>query len=402
MPHAPSSLMLVALAALTIPLVHCKDTKPEASPAASSASVGAASTGASAKAAASVVEPGPARPTHSGPRKVFANAPSVVAVAGASDPDGGAPAPAPTVTPASVGLPTVDFGPPGPLVMKGYPAPIGSGMDDPATVFGYSKDGAEVIACGHMGAGYGDGPPKGTELGDRCYFAAATGPTKIVGVDPDKGVVGPAFAEKITALKGGSPTHVAKGMGVLPPAVVTPWAFARDLTVEVSSDNGLRIGGRVGAEDPVFSVTVSVKPPTPDLQYSGSWNGILASPDRSELAFIGHFFCMEWCNEVSIVRLPLGRLASLIYNDTGFRHHQKKDYAGSRDLFLKATWANPSAALPPYNLACAYALTNDAVNAEKALKLAIAVGGPKVKARAPKDPDFKSVATAKWFVDLTK
>ncbi len=69
---------------------------------------------------------------------------------------------------------------------------------------------------------------------------------------------------------------------------------------------------------------------------------------------------------------------------------------------MKATWANPTAPLPPYNLACAYALTNDATNAEKALKLAIAVGGPKVKARAVKDPDFKAVVTAKWFVELTK
>jgi hypothetical protein len=30
------------------------------------------------------------------------------------------------------------------------------------------------------------------------------------------------------------------------------------------------------------------------------------------------------------------------------------------------------------------------------------VGGPKVKARALKDPDFKAVVTAKWFVELTK
>lgn len=395
---ALASFAPLVLAALATPLLHCKESKTEAPPPSPSASVAPASASAPPSAAASA-----AAPLHSGPHKVFASAPTVVAVAGASDPDGGAPAAAkPSATPASVGLPAVDFGPPGPLVMKGYPEPIGSGMDDPATVFGYSKDGAEVIACGHMGAGYSDGPPKGTELGDRCYFAAATGPTKQIGVDPDKGVVGPAFAEKIAALKAGSPAHIVKGVGVLPPAVVTTWGFAKDLTVQVSSDNGLRIGGRVGAEDPVYSVTVSVKPPTPELHYGGSWNGILASPDRSELAFIGHFFCMEWCNEVSIVRLPLGRLASLVYNDTGFRHHQKKDYAAARDLFLKATWADPLAALPPYNLACAYALTNDALNAEKALKLAIAVGGPKVKARAPKDADFKGVLTAKWFTDLTK
>jgi Flp pilus assembly protein TadD len=99
--------------------------------------------------------------------------------------------------------------------------------------------------------------------------------------------------------------------------------------------------------------------------------------------------------------MTTGALASHIYNDTGFRLHQKKDYAGSRDLFLKAAWADPRAPLPPYNLACAYALLGDEANAEKALDLAIAVGGDKVKARAKKDSDFAKVTGAKWFQALT-
>jgi hypothetical protein len=111
---------------------------------------------------------------------------------------------------------------------------------------------------------------------------------------------------------------------------------------------------------------------------------------------------MEWCNSMLIERVSHTKLASLIFNDTGFRRHQKNDFAGSRDLFLKATWANPQAPLPPYNLACAYAQLKDEANAEKALKLAIAVGGEKVKARAKKDADFKGVSGAKWFTALTK
>ena len=95
------------------------------------------------------------------------------------------------------------------------------------------------------------------------------------------------------------------------------------------------------------------------------------------------------------------KLAGHVFNDTGFRLHQKKDYAGSRDLFLKAAWADPRAPLPPYNLACAYALLGDETNAEKALRLAIAVGGDKVKARAKKDADFAKVLGAKWFQTLT-
>jgi hypothetical protein len=78
-----------------------------------------------------------------------------------------------------------------------------------------------------------------------------------------------------------------------------------------------------------------------------------------------------------------------------------RDFARSRDLFLKATWADPRAPLPPYNLACAYALLNDEASAAKALKLAVSVGGPKVQARAKKDADFKGVLAAPWFRSLT-
>jgi hypothetical protein len=110
---------------------------------------------------------------------------------------------------------------------------------------------------------------------------------------------------------------------------------------------------------------------------------------------------MEWCTDVVITRVTHGKLASLVFNDSGFALHQKKDFARSRDLFLKATWADPKAPLPPYNLACAYALLKDEASAAKALKLAVSVGGPKVKARAMKDADFKGVLAAPWFRSLT-
>ena len=164
----------------------------------------------------------------------------------------------------------------------------------------------------------------------------------------------------------------------------------------------LRVGGSVGGEAPVFPIIVNVKGFPGAPPFGGQWNGIVESPDKKELAFIGHFFCMEWCNEVAIARMPYGKIASLVFNDTAFRHHQKKDYAKSRDGFLRAAWADPRAPLPPYNLACAYALLGDETNATKALKLAVAVGGEGVKARAKKDSDFKSVLAAAWFVDVTK
>jgi hypothetical protein len=170
----------------------------------------------------------------------------------------------------------------------------------------------------------------------------------------------------VTSLKSGSMVRLTPT--TTPPAVAATWGFAKDITIEVTKGSALKIGGRVGAEEPVYPVTLSVKPPHPDMQYDGTWNAILPSPEKTELGFVGHFFCMEWCNDLVIARLPFGKLASLVFNDTGFRHHQKKDYQVSRELFLKATWANPTAPLPPYHLACAYALTNDATNAGSRLQ----------------------------------
>lgn len=383
--------LVVSFGLLT--LCQCKDPPPPG-PAPSATSTSAS---ASATTTATAASPSASARTHTQPYKPIARGSADVAVAGGNtDPDGGAPT---SVTPASVGLPTVDFGPPGPVVLKGYPdGPIGNGMSDPATALGYSKDGAELVACGDMVGGFSEAAPKGSELGTLCYVAGRTGPTRSYAAE-EKGL-SPQYVAAVTSLKSGSMVRLTPTMA--PPAVDATWGFAKDISLEVTKGGALKIGGRVGAEEPVYPVTLSVKPPSPDMQYNGSWNAILPSPEKNELAFVGHFFCMEWCNDLVIARLPFGKLASLVFNDTGFRHHQKKEYQASRDLFLKATWANPSAPLPPYNLACAYALTNDATNSEKALKLAIAVGGPKVKARAQKDPDFKAMVTAKWFVELTK
>lgn len=376
-------------------LCQCKSPPPVDKPG-PAPSAATAQASASAAPSASATPPAASARAHTQPYKAIARAGADVAVAGGADADGSS---KPAVTPASVGLPTVDFGPPGPVVLKGYPdGPIGNGMSDPATALGYSKDGSELVACGDMVGGFSEGAPKGSELGTLCYVAGRTGPTRSFAAE-EKGL-SPQYVAAVTSLKSGSMVRLTPT--TTPPAVAATWGFAKDITIEVTKGSALKIGGRVGAEEPVYPVTLSVKPPHPDMQYDGTWNAILPSPEKTELGFVGHFFCMEWCNDLVIARLPFGKLASLVFNDTGFRHHQKKDYQVSRELFLKATWANPTAPLPPYNLACAYALTNDATNAEKALKLAIAVGGPKVKARAVKDPDFKAVVTAKWFVELTK
>jgi len=364
-------------------LAACKSATPSAAPAPS----------ASANASASP------RPAHSGPKKDHAQGEASVVV-----PGGGETLGVTAMSPQIVGLPPVDFGPSGAIDIKGYPEPLETGMRDYATSIGWTKDGDDVLACGDMTP---LGPAKGAEPADTCYSrkrgATSTTRSGVEGGDPPHAT--PALLADLALLKGAvrsDPRRDDPNMKLLPAPLKGTWAYAKDLVLAVDAKDGglLRIGGSVRGQDPVFPITMSVKTKTPDVVYAGAWNAIVASPDSKEIAFIGHFYCMEWCNDVVITRLTTGALASHVYNDTAFRLHQKKDFAGSRDLFLKATWADPYAPLPPYNLACAYAQLGDETNAEKALKLAIAVGGEKVRARAKKDADFAKVHTAKWFVAL--
>jgi hypothetical protein len=257
------------------------------------------------------------------------------------------------------------------------------------------------------------GPAKGAELADSCYFASA-GAKKTVRVGVEDSPAGlrasAGLSDKLGRVREGVRSdlrhdHVTNTL--YPPPLKGTWPFAKDIALSVTQSENkgggsvLRVGGSVTGQDAVYPVTIAEQSKIAEVTFSGEWNAIVASPDDKEFSFVGHFFCMEWCNDIVITRLPYGKLASLVFNDTGFRLYQKKDYAGSRDLFLKAVWADSKAPLPPYNLACAYALLGDEANAAKALKLAISVGGEKVKARAKKDADFKGSLAAKWFRDLT-
>lgn len=318
----------------------------------------------------------------------------------------------PSESPTSVGLPTVDFGPEGPLVIQGYPKPLSLGMQDFANLVGYTNDGSEAIACGIM-TPLGPVSNAAPLRADVCFSSGKEGGTvRLLGLSDDNmgGYrVTDSMKKKLDALDAGKRVALRRdndGTELYPPALSVSWPFAKDISLAVvkspRADYGedLRIGGAVKGEKQVFPVGVHVAA-TSDLPYRGEWNAIIPNPDRTELAFMAHFTCMEWCSEMVILRMTFGKIASHIFNDTGFGHHQKKDYEGSRDLFLKATWADPRAPLPPYNLACAYALLKDEANATKALKLAIAVAGDKVKARAKADADFQGVKNAAWFRELT-
>jgi Tetratricopeptide repeat len=140
---------------------------------------------------------------------------------------------------------------------------------------------------------------------------------------------------------------------------------------------------------PRFTYTFSV--PAAPLPFLTAWvNGLVLSPDSSEAGIVAGFLCMEWCDDFVVGRIPLRTLASRVFNDTGMRHHTKKEYAASARLFARAVQADPGNALAAYNLACALARLGDP-DAERALEVAVRLGGDEVRARAAKDDDLRGL-----------
>lgn len=335
--------------------------------------------------------------------------------------------PAPTAPPALIGstaagpqpppLPDLtEFGvrpsPSGPLVITGYPHDVRNGMNDPAQWVGWSKDG-ELFGYCQQGSGRSD---KDTA----CTFQRRDGAydhrTSDNGRDePDlrkvKEIEDWLRDNGIAALR-------ESGASALPPAVRGVWEFP-DITLAVAriaaSERGqvtapalVKVGGSVEGESPVYPVTLSAavrdadgKPLEGVSPHFAVMNGMSLSPDGREIGMVAHFFACEWCDFWEIKRMTVGALASLVYNDLGFRHHQRAEWARAAALFARATAADPTAKLPPYNLACALARQSDPL-AEKALRLAIERGGSDVKARAQADPDFAGVRQASWYLALVR
>lgn len=306
-------------------------------------------------------------------------------------------------------LPKPDFGPRGPIVVTGYPKKIGTGMDDSAEYVGFTSDGTKFGYCLHHGG-----------LGQLdCVTRDATGKqlveTDVVPhpetapspLDPKK----TAAIEKWIASSGMPKLTQVKGTFEWnPPPLEGDWTYARDIELRVMTGAAtqpfVKLGGALVGEEPVWVVTSSA----PHRKMSGGGeipysftvvNGLQLSVDGNEIGMVTHSYCMEYCDDFEIVRMTANAFAGHVYNDTGFRHHKKGEYAKSAELFLFATFADPSADLYAYNLACAYARLGDA-KAKPALALGIARGGDKIKTRAKADEDFASVKSQTWFVDLTR
>lgn len=339
-----------------------------------------------------------------------ASAPLPPAVTDAPDAGGiGSPAP----WPAALAKPVLPA--PGPIKVTGYPTDVRTCLPDPAEHAGFTKDGEELGYCAQG-------------MFTRCELVDRAGKTRSMssqskGDSPDGD---PKKEREIAAfLKSSGIPALKRGDCVLkPPPLDGSWAYS-DITVNVinvdatykkgsaTADDTLisqplvRIGGTVSGEPPTFPITYSpphrkLSPPASgEIPYNTTEvNALTLSPDGKEIGIVIHAYCMEWCDDYQVVRMPASRFASMVYNDAGFAAYKKGQLDRAAELFTKAAFADDARELPAYNLACTYAKKNDP-RAEAALTLAIARGGDPVKVRAVKDKDFDGVRTAPWFVKAT-
>ena len=285
-----------------------------------------------------------------------------------------------------------------PIKVRGYPHEIRTGMNDPATYVGWTKDGALFGWCGSQGGratfmcGLVDRDGKTTKKSDESGDE----------IDPNK---------KKAILSWLRDNGIAEiGEKSLPPPLVGTWpASFADITLDVArieaTDKApalVRLGGSVDAEAAVHPFVLTKNPVPAAPPHYAVMNGMALSPDGKELGVVAHFHACEYCESFEVKRIPLTLLAASVYNDTGFRAHQKGDFARSAALFEKAVAADASHKIAQYNYACALAqLGADATKTRAALAAAIAKD-PTAKSRARTDKDFAKVKSEPWFADLVR
>ena len=276
-----------------------------------------------------------------------------------------------------------DFGQPGPLVVK--PAIILKPREggDHAKHLGWAKDSSEFAACSENG---------NTGALDCSFLKPFAKLERKTDFDASAGLV----AAKTKELRD---RMVAKGYSV----ANGNWAFAQDITLEwkascdaKTSKCIFRLGGKDKEGEFYYPMYIEIKDVLgihPDA--------VALSPDEKFLGVIAHGSGGEGVDKFELRVVTTRNFVAQIYNDLGMSHHKKKDFEKSAHYFHNAMQADPSLKLAHYNYACALALLKHP-DTEKALKSAIDVGGPTVKARAAKDSDFAAVASETWFKALTQ
>lgn len=305
---------------------------------------------------------------------------------------------------------------PGPLRVDGYPVKLASGMSDPASHFGFTRDGSKLVYCAFDVCCASDvsqciatdAAGRATTLETPTAHAFKSGAEKASSEPRTKAQL-LAFAREEGLVEVGP----AREMWRTPPPPSGTFAFGGEMTLVVrevaptepkkpdGSDNvpgSVKIGGRLEGEQEVFVVfpraPFCVK--NPGICYEAQLNGLALSPDGAELGFVVFIRNPSHGSTYATARVPVATFASRVFNDTGMRHHEAKEYPRAAELFTRAVYAAPSEERFAYNLACALARLRDA-RSEHALRHAVARGGDAVRARARRDVDFADVRGESWF-----
>lgn len=284
-----------------------------------------------------------------------------------------------------------------PIAVRGYPHEIRTGMNDPATYVGWTKDGALFGWCGTQGGR----PTFVCELVDRDGKTTTKSDVSGDDLDPKK------QKAILDWLRENGISEI--GEKKLPPPLVGTWSASfADITLDVvrveATDKApahVRLGGAVDAEPAVHPFVLTKNPVPAAPPHFAVMNGMALSPDGKELGVVAHFHACEYCESFEVQRIPLTLLAASVYNDTGYRTHRKSDFARSAALFEKAVAADASHKLAQYNYACALAQLGDTGRAKAALAAAVAKD-PSAKARARTDKDFAKVKSEAWFAELVR
>jgi hypothetical protein len=276
-------------------------------------------------------------------------------------------------------LAPVDFGAPGPVeIAPSLPADrpalddAGWAADSSVFVLCDTQVGPGVYACGFRGARIPPGPHDDW--------------------DPSTAHADPKLTAQVKAMV--AKLALTRSAG--------SWRFARDLQLTWDAPNGgtVRVGARVRGEKPSWAITL--RSDNRDAPSGAATPVLLAvSPDGTKLGAIGHMTTGEFSDRMPTAVVETARVAAMAYDDAGFAHHQKKEWAVARALFEKAAAADPTFALPAFNLACAAARMGDAALGDTALRVAI-LRDPAFKERARTDEDLESLRSAPWFAPLTR
>lgn len=304
----------------------------------------------------------------------------------------------------------------GPIRVENYPPKLDAGMSDPASAFGYFRDGKTYAYCqfdaccrsDQYSCVLYDENDKPHSLVSPILFGDLTKPTPDVEKRGIKELLDLPKAEGLATLGPRTMSDYTQK----PPPLTGTIPYGNELTLvyqsiaptalpdgNVKIPGAVKIGARLAGENAVYVAF----PPYPDFCkttpiacFHAELNGISLTPDGDELAFLVFQHLPSHGAQFSHMRIKTTAFAALVFNDTGMAHHEKKEWARAAELFTRAVYADPTKELFAYNLACALARQSDA-RAEHALEHAISIGGDAVKKRASADADFEAVRTTDWF-----